>query len=91
MGCTASHDLLVTIEENAIMGGAGTAVHEYLSNEGIETPIMHLGLPDDYIEHGKHEELLASCGLDSAGIVKTIQKRQTGTASILKEVDGARN
>ncbi len=87
----ASHDLLVTIEENAIMGGAGTAVHEYLSNEGIEIPIMHLGLPDGFVEHGNHATLLASCGLDSAGIVKAIQKRQTGTASILKEVDGARN
>lgn len=85
-----SHDLLVTIEENAIMGGAGTAIHEYLSTEGIETPIMHLGLPDHFIDHGKHEELLASCGLDSDGIIRAVQKRQAGGANILKKVDAVR-
>ena len=70
-----SHALLVTLEENAVMGGAGAAVSEYLSAMGIVMPVLHLGLPDTYIEHDKHANMLALCGLDQAGILKSIETR----------------
>ena len=70
-----SHALLVTVEENAVMGGAGAAVSEYLSAMGIVMPVLHLGLPDTYIEHDKHANMLALCGLDQAGILKSIETR----------------
>lgn len=63
-----SHELLVTIEENAVMGGAGSAVGEFLASEGLEVPLLQLGLPDYYVEHAKPSEMLAECGLDAAGI-----------------------
>ncbi|MCG2634342.1 MAG: 1-deoxy-D-xylulose-5-phosphate synthase [Gammaproteobacteria bacterium] len=68
-----SHGLLVTLEENSIMGGAGGAVSEYLAAAGIDTPVIHLGLPDQNLEHGKPEEMLAACGLDAPGIVHSVQ------------------
>ena len=71
----SSHDLLVTIEENAIMGGAGSAVVEALLAAGDPTAMLQLGLPDHYIEHGVHEKMLADCGLDAAGIVAAIEKK----------------
>jgi len=64
----SSHKLLITLEENAIAGGAGAAVAEYLSTTASSTPIQILGLPDEYVEHGDRNELLAHCGLDEAGI-----------------------
>ena len=70
----ASHDLLVTIEENAIMGGAGAAVMEALQNISQNIPILCLGLPDLFIEHGVHENMLAECGLDANGIILAIEK-----------------
>ncbi|AFL73557.1 1-deoxy-D-xylulose-5-phosphate synthase [Thiocystis violascens] len=66
------HDLLVTIEENAIAGGAGSAVSESLSARGLAVRCLHLGLPDRYIEHAEHAEQLAICGLDAAGIVASV-------------------
>lgn len=70
-----SHDLVVTIEENVIQGGAGSAVNEYLLQEGIIKPILNLGLPDSFIDHGKHGDLLKDCGLDAEGILASIKKR----------------
>lgn len=70
-----SHDALVTIEEGAIMGGAGTAVAEALAEAGIVKPILHLGLPDKFIDHGDAAQLLASCGLDAKGVVASVRKR----------------
>lgn len=67
-----SHQLLVTIEENVIAGGAGSAVAEHLSARGIDTPVRHLGLPDTFLPHGKPADLLAQCKLDSEGIEQTI-------------------
>jgi 1-deoxy-D-xylulose-5-phosphate synthase len=67
-----AHDLLVTVEENAIAGGAGSAVAEWLSAEGIEIPCVHLGLPDRYIDHAEHAQQLAACGLDAAGILASV-------------------
>jgi 1-deoxy-D-xylulose-5-phosphate synthase len=71
------HDLIVTIEENAIMGGAGAAVMEALQTMNIDKPILCLGLPDTFIEHGIHETMLAECGLDVDGIVAAIEKKLT--------------
>jgi 1-deoxy-D-xylulose-5-phosphate synthase len=73
------HDLLVTVEENAVAGGAGSAVAEALSAAGIATRCVHLGLPDRYIDHATHEEQLAACGLDAAGIASTVRTVRAGT------------
>lgn len=70
-----SHGLLVTVEENAIMGGAGSAVNEWLLAQGIQIPVLNLGLPDIYVEHDKPASMLAECGLDSAGIERAIRQR----------------
>ena len=72
-----SHDLIITIEENAIMGGAGAAVMEAMQLLNIETPMLCLGLPDHFIEHGVHENMLAECGLDAEGIINAIEKKLT--------------
>lgn len=68
----ANHDLLVTLEENVIAGGAGSGVNEHLANSGIATPSLNLGLPDRYIDHGSQTALLTECGLDADGIEKSI-------------------
>ncbi|MBD1600529.1 1-deoxy-D-xylulose-5-phosphate synthase [Pseudomonas typographi] len=73
-----NHDLLVTLEENAVMGGAGSAVGEYLAREGVLKPLLQLGLPDTYVEHAKPAQMLAQCGLDAAGIEAAIRKRLAG-------------
>ena len=70
-----SHDLIVTIEENALMGGAGAAVLEAMQNMHLSKPTLCLGLPDSFIEHGVHETMLAECGLDASGIVQSIQQK----------------
>ncbi|MBX8540433.1 1-deoxy-D-xylulose-5-phosphate synthase [Pseudomonas cichorii] len=71
----ASHDLLVTVEENAIMGGAGAAVSEFLARENILKSVLHLGLPDIYVEHAKPAQMLAECGLNAEGIEAAINAR----------------
>ncbi|MNM67832.1 1-deoxy-D-xylulose-5-phosphate synthase [compost metagenome] len=70
-----SHELLVTLEENAIMGGAGAAVSEFLAREALLKPVLHLGLPDVYVEHAKPAQMLAECGLDAAGIEASVRQR----------------
>jgi len=67
------HQLLVTLEDNVIMGGAGSAVNELLHRHGCGTPVINLGLPDNFVEQGSREQLLALCGLDSDGIVRAVQ------------------
>jgi 1-deoxy-D-xylulose-5-phosphate synthase len=69
------HDALVTVEENVVKGGAGSAVAEALAAEGIVVPILHLGLPDAFVDHGDPAQLLAGCELDAAGIVKSVEGR----------------
>ncbi len=69
-----THDLLVTVEENAVAGGAGEAVAEVLSELGLSKPILHLGLPDRFVEQGEPTVLLARVGLDAAGIETAIKK-----------------
>jgi 1-deoxy-D-xylulose-5-phosphate synthase len=71
----ASHELLVTVEEHAVMGGAGSAVNEFLAQAGIDKPVLNLGIPDEFVEHASHGEMLASCGLDVAGIERSIRAR----------------
>ncbi len=74
----ASHDLLVTIEENAIMGGAGSAVLESLQRQRIKAAVLQLGLPDRFIDHGDSTLQLKSCGLDKEGIVASIRAKLAG-------------
>lgn len=71
----ASHDELVTVEEGCTMGGAGSAVAEALAEAGITKPLLILGLPDRFVDHGDPGLLLAQCGLDAAGIEKSIRAR----------------
>ena len=71
---TASHRYLVTVEENAIEGGAGSAINEYLASANIAIPVLNLGIPDRFIEQGTREECLTACGLDSSGIMLAVKK-----------------
>ncbi len=68
------HSVLVTVEENVIQGGAGSAVAECLAQHGVTMQLLHLGLPDRFIEQGEHKQLLADCGLDAGGLVKSISQ-----------------
>jgi len=70
-----SHDAVVTVEEGCIMGGAGSAVLECLAAAGVTTPVLQLGLPDAFIEHGDPAKLLSLCGLDAEGIERSIVQR----------------
>jgi 1-deoxy-D-xylulose-5-phosphate synthase len=70
-----SHDLIVTIEENTIHGGAGSAVVESLLKQNVTTNVMQLGLPDRFIDHGDPVQMLVECGLDKTGIVASITER----------------
>jgi 1-deoxy-D-xylulose-5-phosphate synthase len=74
----SNHELLVTVEENTIMGGAGSAVAEALACAGITAPILQLGLPDIFIDQGDPSQMLADCGLDKAGIVRSVRARLSG-------------
>jgi 1-deoxy-D-xylulose-5-phosphate synthase len=73
-----SHALVVTVEENVVMGGAGSAVAEALAARGISVPLLQLGLPDRFIDHGDQAQLLALAGLDTAGITAAIRARLPG-------------
>jgi 1-deoxy-D-xylulose-5-phosphate synthase len=73
----ADHEGLVTLEEGALMGGAGSAVLEALQAAGVLKPVLQLGLRDEFIEHGDPVKLLALQGLDAAGIEAAIVKRFT--------------
>jgi 1-deoxy-D-xylulose-5-phosphate synthase len=75
LSLAANYELLVTVEENTIMGGAGSAVVESLESRRIIIPILQLGLPDIFIDQGDPSQMLADCGLDKAGIVKSIRAR----------------
>ncbi|MBD9361943.1 1-deoxy-D-xylulose-5-phosphate synthase [Methylomonas fluvii] len=68
-----SHDVIVTVEENVIAGGAGGAVNEFLQAQNILMPVLNIGLPDRFVEQGSREELLTLCGLDTKGILAKIQ------------------
>ncbi|TFH08691.1 MAG: 1-deoxy-D-xylulose-5-phosphate synthase, partial [Nitrosomonadales bacterium] len=70
-----NYSLLVTVEENTIMGGAGSAVLESLENNNITASVLQLGLPDSFIDQGDHAQMLMDCGRDKVGIVKAIKKK----------------
>jgi 1-deoxy-D-xylulose-5-phosphate synthase len=76
-----THDLIVTVEENVVMGGAGSAVAESLSAQNLTLPVLHLGLPDHFVEHGDPGVLLADCGLTRDGIVTSVKKWLAETRS----------
>ncbi|AFJ01849.1 1-deoxy-D-xylulose 5-phosphate synthase [Methylophaga frappieri] len=69
-----SHDLLITIEENAVAGGAGSGVAEYLSSIGSKTPIRLIGLPDRFQDQGNHQQMLNDVGLSANGLIDTINR-----------------
>ena len=70
-----NHSLLVSVEEKAITGGAGSEVDRVLTETGLKVPLLRLGLPDRFIDHGEQGQLLADLGLDKAGIVRTVRER----------------
>ncbi len=78
------HALLVTVEDNAIAGGAGSAVNECLARLNVQVPVLNLGLPDRFLDHGSREELLSEAGLDAAGILASVEavvRKQRRSAS----------
>lgn len=81
-----SHQLIVTVEENAVLGGAGSAVNEFIVNNDIFVSVMNLGLPDRFIDHGIHQQMLADCGLDANGIVVAIEARLKVSEALANEI-----
>jgi 1-deoxy-D-xylulose-5-phosphate synthase len=69
-----SHEMLVTVEENVISGGAGSAVNVFLHGQQILLPVLNIGLPDSFVEQGSREELLSFCGLDAPGILAQVEQ-----------------
>ncbi|MGH8370243.1 MAG: transketolase C-terminal domain-containing protein, partial [Gammaproteobacteria bacterium] len=68
----ASHDHFVTLEDNAVAGGAGSAVAEFFATQGMEKPLLHIGIPDRFVEHGSREECLKHAGLDADSIRQAV-------------------
>jgi len=69
-----SHEVLITVEENVLAGGAGSAVNDFLQSQQILMPVLNIGLPDSFVEQGTREELLSLCGLDVQGILAQAEK-----------------
>ncbi|MEH6592737.1 MAG: 1-deoxy-D-xylulose-5-phosphate synthase, partial [Halioglobus sp.] len=84
------YELLVTLEENALAGGAGSAVNECLNNKRPGTKILNLGIPDKLIEHGSPEKQRADAGLDSASLIEAIQQRIQASAPVYP-LDNSKN
>ena len=78
-----NHDIFVTIEENATLGGAGSAINEFLQRERCSVPVFNLGLPDHFVEQGSREECLTQCGLDTQGISDSIKNYLNGKTAKL--------
>jgi 1-deoxy-D-xylulose-5-phosphate synthase len=74
-----NHSLLVSIEENAIIGGAGSEIERALAERGLKVPLLRLGLPDRFIDHGDQTRLLAEPGLDKDGILRTVREKRATT------------
>ena len=79
-----SHDALVTLEEGCVMGGAGSAVLECLAAAGVVVPVLQLGLPDVFVEHGDPAKLISLLGLDAAGIEASVRKRFSPALQLVK-------
>jgi 1-deoxy-D-xylulose-5-phosphate synthase len=84
----ADHDYFVTIEDGAIAGGAGSACLEALSRLGIHKPLLQLGLPDQFIEHGDYQLLMTQCGLDVEGIASAIKQRFPAISALNSVLSG---
>ena len=82
LALATTHQAFVTLEDNAVAGGAGSAVSECLAAHGVTMPILHLGLPDVYLEHGSREQVLSMAGLDLPGIRQAIAARFPQLASV---------
>jgi 1-deoxy-D-xylulose-5-phosphate synthase len=76
----SAHELLVTLEEGVVAGGAGSGVIELLQAAGFTVPVLQLGLPDAFVEHGDPQQLLADCGLDRDGILAAVRARLANLA-----------
>jgi 1-deoxy-D-xylulose-5-phosphate synthase len=89
MQMAATHHRLVTLEENAVAGGAGSAVNEYLAARDMRVPIRNIGLPDRFIDQGERGELLSECDLDAAGILRTLEEDMLNTrkAKVLQPLE----
>ncbi|MCG6872602.1 MAG: 1-deoxy-D-xylulose-5-phosphate synthase [Gammaproteobacteria bacterium] len=83
----AEHELLVTVEDNARQGGAGSAVNELLASQGIQIPILNLGLPDWFVEHASQAQQYAECGIDADGILEAI--RAVAPARLARTLESA--
>jgi 1-deoxy-D-xylulose-5-phosphate synthase len=81
------HRMLITVEDNAVAGGAGSAVAEALASHGVTTPLAMLGIPDRFIEHASREQQLAECGLDADGILQRVQREIAVGIATLRAVD----
>ncbi|MFZ2652547.1 MAG: 1-deoxy-D-xylulose-5-phosphate synthase [Burkholderiaceae bacterium] len=81
-----THEAIVTVEEGCVLAGAGSAVLEVLARAGGSIPVLNLGLPDQFIEHGDPAKLLARCGLDAAGIERAIVERFGSKPALLRAV-----
>jgi 1-deoxy-D-xylulose-5-phosphate synthase len=84
------HSAIVTVEENAVMGGAGSAIAEALAAAGIQIPLLQLGIPDQFIEHGSRDTCLAAAGLDLAGLTASIERwwSAQGQGRMIRSVSG---
>ena len=83
----ADHRVLVTIEDNAVAGGAGSAVAETLAHMGSVLPLVMIGIPDRFIEHASRDQQLQECGLDADGIYRRVQRELAGRIATLRAVD----
>jgi 1-deoxy-D-xylulose-5-phosphate synthase len=83
----ARHRLLISIEDNAVAGGAGSAVAETLAAHGVATSLAMLGIPDRFIEHASREQQLAECGLDAEGIYQRVRREMAAGIATLRAVD----
>lgn len=83
-----THDAIVTVEDGCVMGGAGSAVTEALNAAGLTLPVLQLGLPDEFIEHGDPVKLMSLCGLDAAGIEASIVKRFGTKPTVVRATAG---
>ena len=81
-----SHQLIVTIEENVTMGGAGSAVNEFLTKANIKVATLNLGLPDKFLDHGKASDMLASVSLDCKGVIQSVQNKLNECKSLDNKV-----
>jgi 1-deoxy-D-xylulose-5-phosphate synthase len=74
LAVAASHRAIVTLEENVVAGGAGSAIGELLAAEQVAIPLLQVGIPDRFIEHGSREDCLVAAGLDAAALLQTVER-----------------